>query len=65
MATVTPLRPFQSAVQQAQRAQRPDLRQHCVHAVAHELRAGRNGNAIAAQLYDWRHQQARHPGGAA
>lgn len=65
MAAVIPMRPFRAALDQAQRAGRLDLRTHCAAAVARELRAGRNGHAIAGQLYDWRKQQAHHSGGAA
>lgn len=63
MATVTPIRPFQNAIAQAQ----PAARQSCVRAVLCELREGRNGFAIAGQLQMARLQQkaATPSGGAA
>ncbi len=47
-ATVTELRPYQAAVQQAQRVGVP--RAVAVHEVAEERRAGRTGQAVAWAL---------------
>lgn len=47
-ATVTELRPYQAAVQQAQRVGVP--RQVAVHEVAEERKAGRSGQMVAWAL---------------
>lgn len=67
MGNVVPLRPFENALRQSSRYPHQAIRRTCIRAVWQELREGRNGNAVAAQL-----QQSRlhdltppAPGGAA
>lgn len=56
MATVIPIRPFQNALHQAQRAGHPEWRPHCITSVLRDLNRGRSGNEVAGQLYTLRRQ---------
>jgi hypothetical protein len=47
---VVPLRPFENAIRQALRMRVPTNRQECVRRVLREINAGRNGQAVAAEL---------------
>ncbi|MBB1061908.1 hypothetical protein [Marilutibacter spongiae] len=65
MATVIPLRPIENALAQANRLPSPPDRRACIRAVLAELKAGRNGQAVAFQLQRTRHHLASLQGGAA
>lgn len=61
MAVVIPLRPFENALSQSARYPHPAIRRTCIRAVLHELREGRDGNAIAGQLQQTRLRSAPAP----
>ena len=50
MGAVIPFRPFENAIRQALRMRVPANRNDCIQRVLGELKAGRNGNAVAARL---------------
>lgn len=65
MGTVIPLRPFENALEQARKLNQAPSRSACIAAVHHELRQGRNGQAVAFQLQRARHHGLPAQGGAA